>query len=138
VIVVDSNVIAYCWINGDRTALAHRLRKIDPDWHAPVLWRSELRNILTGYGRDGSLDEAQVRAIMAAAEAALAGREHYVPSERVFAMTEASRLSAYDAEFVVLAEILGAPLVTEDKSVLAAFTHALTIEDATESQRCSK
>ena len=51
-IVVDSNVIAYCWINGERTALAHRLRRLDPDWHAPVLWRSELRNILTGYRRD--------------------------------------------------------------------------------------
>jgi len=56
-IVVDSNVIAYCWIHGERTALAHRLRRLDSDWHAPVLWRSELRNILTGYRRDGSLDE---------------------------------------------------------------------------------
>jgi predicted nucleic acid-binding protein len=133
VIVVDSNVIAYCWINGDRTALAHRLRKLDPDWHAPVLWRSELRNILAGYRRDGSLDDSQVRQIMVAAEAALAGREHYVPSDRVFAVTRASRLSAYDAEFVLLAEILGAPLVTEDKVVLAAFARALTVEDAVES-----
>jgi predicted nucleic acid-binding protein len=133
VIVVDSNVIAYCWINGDRTALAHRLRKLDPDWHAPVLWRLELRNILAGYRRDGSLDDSQARQIMAAAEAALAGREHYVPSDRVFAVTEASRLSAYDAEFVALAEILGASLVTEDKAVLAAFANAVTVEDAVES-----
>jgi len=132
-IVVDSNVIAYCWIHGDRTALAHRLRKLDPDWHAPVLWRSELRSILAGYRRDGSLDDSQVRQIMVAAEAALAGREHYVPSDRVFAVTGASRLSAYDAEFVLLAEILGAPLVTEDKVVLAAFARALTVEDAVES-----
>ena len=132
-IVVDSSVIAYCWINGDRTALAHRLRKIDPDWHAPVLWRSELRNILTGYRRDESLDESQVRQIMAAAEAALAGREHYVPSDRVFTVAEARRLSAYDAEFVVLAEVLGVPLVTEDQAVLAAFARALTVEDAVES-----
>lgn len=131
-IVVDGNVIAYCWINGDRTALAHRLRRLDPDWHAPVLWRSELRNILTGYRRDGSLDGSQVRDIMAVAEAALAGREHYVPSDRVFTVTEASRLSAYDAEFVVLAEILGAPLVTEDRAILAAFPRALTVEKAVE------
>jgi len=133
-IVVDSNVIAYCWINGARTALAHRLRKIDPEWHAPVLWRSELRNILTGYRRDGSLDNSQVRQIMAAAEAALAGREHYLPSDRVFAVTEASRLSAYDAEFVALAEILGAPLVTEDRAILAAFTRgAMNLESAVQS-----
>jgi len=120
-IVVDSNVIAYCWIHGERTALAHRLRKLDPDWHAPVLWRSELRNILTGYRRDHSLSEAQVRQIMAAAEAALAGCEHHLPSERVFAVTEASQLSAYDSEFVALAVILGVQLVTEDRAILMGF-----------------
>lgn len=120
-IVVDSNVIAYCWIRGERTAMAHRLRLLQPEWHAPVLWRSELRSILTGYRRDGSLDATHARRIMAAAEAGLAGREHHLPSERVFQVTEASRLSAYDAEFVALAEILGVDLVTEDRAVLTAY-----------------
>ena len=133
-IVVDSNVIAYCWINGERTALAHRLRRLDPEWHAPVLWRSELRNILAGYRRDGSLDERQVRQVMTAAEAGLAGREHHLPSERVFQVTEASRLSAYDAEFVALAEILGVTLVTEDRAILGAFPgRAINVEAAVES-----
>jgi predicted nucleic acid-binding protein len=130
-IVVDSNVIAYCWIHGEYTALAHRLRRLDPDWHAPVLWRSELRNILTGYRRDGSLECGQVRQIMATAEAGLTGREHHVPSERVFQVTERSRLSAYDAEFVALAEILDARLVTEDQAILASFPqHASSLQDA--------
>jgi len=117
-IVVDSNVIAYCWIRGEQTALAHRLRRLDQDWRAPLLWRSELRNILTGYRRDGSLTEAQVRQIIAAAEAGFTGREHHLPSERVFGVTERYPLSAYDAEFVALAEILGVPLVTEDRAIL--------------------
>jgi predicted nucleic acid-binding protein len=130
-IVVDSNVIAYCWIHGERTSLAHRLRRLDPDWHAPVLWRSELRNILIGYRRDGSLADAQVRQIMAAAEAGFAGREHHLPSDRVFAVTGRHRLSAYDAEFVALAEILGVPLVTEDRAILKCWPdHALTLEAA--------
>jgi predicted nucleic acid-binding protein len=133
-IVVDSNVIAYCWIHGERTALAHRLRRLDADWHAPVLWRSELRNILTGYRRDGSLDISQVRQIMAAAEAGLAGHEHYLPSDRVFQVTEPSRLSAYDSELVALAEILNVPLVTEDRAILAAFPQrAINVEAAAES-----
>jgi len=51
VIVVDSNVIAYCWLNGPLTEAAQRVRTKDADWHAPVLWRSELRSILTGYFR---------------------------------------------------------------------------------------
>ena len=120
-IVVDSNVIAYCWIHGDRTALAHELRRNDPEWHAPVLWRSELRNILTGYRRDGSLTGEEARRIMAAAGFGLAGREHHLPSDRVFDVAERSRLSAYDGEFVALAEILGVRLVTEDRAILSAF-----------------
>jgi len=130
-IVVDSNVIAYCWIHGERTALAHRLRSRDADWHAPVLWRSELRNILTGYRRDGSLDDSHVRRIMIAAEASLAGREHHLPSDRVFRVTEQSRLSAYDSEFVALAEILDVPLVTEDRAILVAVPErAINVEGA--------
>ena len=130
-IVVDSNVIAYCWIRGERTALAHRLRRLDADWHAPVLWRSELRNILTGYRRDSSLAEEQVRRIMAAAEAGFVGREHHLPSDRVFTVTERYRLSAYDAEFVALAEILGVPLVTEDRAILKCWPdRALSLQAA--------
>jgi hypothetical protein len=70
---------------------------------------------------------------MAAAATALAGREHHLPSDRVFAVTGASRLSAYDAEFVALAEILGAPLVTEDRAILRAFPRiAASLEAAIE------
>jgi predicted nucleic acid-binding protein len=119
-IVVDTNVVAYCWLQGERTTLAHRLRRMDADWHVPVLWRSEFRNVLAGYLGDGSLDGAQARQVMAVAESAFAGREHYVPSERVFDVVEQTRLSAYDAEFAALAEILGATLVTEDRAILAA------------------
>jgi predicted nucleic acid-binding protein len=97
------------------------VRRLDPIWHAPVLWRSELRNILNGYRRDQSLTSDQARKVMAAAEASMAGREHHLPSERVFDVTERTRLSAYDCEFVALAVALGVRLVTEDRAVLAAF-----------------
>jgi predicted nucleic acid-binding protein len=120
VIVVDTNVIAYCWLHGERTALAHRLRQLDADWHAPVLWRSEFRNVLAGYRREGSLDAAQLRQIMAAAESMFAGREHHLPSDRVFDLVEQTRMSAYDAEFAALAEILDVTLVTEDRAILEA------------------
>lgn len=128
-IVVDSNVVAYCWVNGPLTALAQRVRVKDPDWHAPILWRSEMRSILTGYLRDGSLTGPQVVRIMEAAEDALAGREHLVPSAPVLETAGKSRLSAYDCEFVALASVLSVPLVTADKAILKAFPdRALTIE----------
>jgi len=121
VIVVDSNVIAYCWLNSPMTGLAQRVRVKDPDWHVPVLWRSEMRSILAGYLRDGSLSAADTRRVMRQAEEALAGSEHLVSSDAVLKMIEATRLSAYDAEFVALAEELSVSLVTEDRAVLKAF-----------------
>jgi len=129
VIVVDSNVIAYCWVNGPLTRLAQRVRVKDPDWHVPILWRSEMRSILTGYLRDGSLTETQITSIMGETEGALTGSEHLVPSSRVFGVAGRSRLSAYDSEFVALASVLSVPLVTADKAVLKAFPeNALTME----------
>lgn len=128
-IVVDSNVVAYYWINGPLTATARQVWKKDADWHVPLLWRSELRSILTGYLRDGTLDATQIAQVMAAAEATFADREHLVSSEKVFAIVGESKLSAYDAEFVALAEVLAVPLVTADKAVLRAFPdRALTME----------
>jgi predicted nucleic acid-binding protein len=129
VIVVDSNVIAYCWANGPLTRLAQSVRAKDADWHAPILWRSEMRNILTGYLRDRSLSGGQVARIMAAAEEALAGHEHLIPSDRIFGLARETRLSLYDCEFVALATVLSVPLVTADKAVLKAFPkQALTME----------
>ncbi|MGH8655004.1 MAG: type II toxin-antitoxin system VapC family toxin [Gammaproteobacteria bacterium] len=134
-IVVDSNVIAYCWVNGRLTALAQSMRVKDPEWHVPILWRSEMRSILTGYLRDGSLTGAQITRIMEAAEGALAASEHLVPSASVFEIAGKSRLSAYDCEFVVLASVLAVPLVTADKAVLRAFPEqALTMEAFLEAQ----
>ena len=47
-ILVDSNVLAYLYLPGDRPAETEALLDQDPDWAAPVLWRSEFRNILAG------------------------------------------------------------------------------------------
>ena len=47
-IVVDKNVVAYLYLPGEYTEAAEALLEHDSDWAAPVLWRSELRNILAG------------------------------------------------------------------------------------------
>ena len=120
-IVVDSNVIAYHWINGPLNEAAQQVWRKDPDWHVPFLWRSEMRSILTGYLRDGSLNARQIAQVMTAAETALSGREHLASSEMVFRIAGETSLSAYDAEFVALAEALAVPLVTADKIVLKEF-----------------
>lgn len=120
-IVVDTNVIAYCWIRGDRTALAQRVRLRDRDWHVPILWRSELRSVLAQHLRRATLALEDASAVMVATESALAGREHLVVSEGVLELAARTGLSAYDCEFVVLAQALGVRLVTEDRALLKAF-----------------
>ena len=120
-IVVDTNVIAYCWVRGDRTALAQRVRLLDPDWHVPILWRSELRNVLALHVRRGTLPVEDAFAVMTATEGAMAGREHLVSSEAVLELAARTGLSAYDCEFVALAQALVVPLVTEDGAVRKAF-----------------
>lgn len=120
-IVVDTNVVAYFWLPGEHTAMAERLRTADPEWTAPLLWRSELRSVLVGWMRRGHLDMPTAAEIAAAAEAQMAGREFAVSSARVLERAAASGCSAYDCEFVVLAEELDVALVTTDRQVLSAF-----------------
>ena len=128
-IVVDSNVIAYCWIRSERAEIAQRVRLRDPAWHVPILWRSEVRNALAGYLSRGTMEIDDAAAIMTAAENALAGCEHVVASGSVLELAARTRLSAYDCEFVALALSLRVPLLTEDKAVLKAVPEvALTME----------
>jgi predicted nucleic acid-binding protein len=129
VIVVDTNVIHYFWVSGQNTELAHGVRRRDPHWHAPFLWRSEMRNILAAYLRRGLLTRAQVDGILRASQHALADSSHHVSDASVLDVVESSTLTAYDAEFVALAQGLSVPLVTADKAVLKAFPErALTMQ----------
>ena len=120
-IVVDTNVIAYLWLPGSRTTAAERLLRNDPDWNAPLLWRSEFRNVLAGCLRRGDLKLETALQIMGEAEGQMRGREFSVPSAQVLARVEESACSAYDCEFVVLAQELGVPLVTSDEKLLKSF-----------------
>jgi len=120
-IVVDSNVLAYLYLPGEYTAAAEALMEHDPDWAAPVLWRSEFRNILAGYMRRGKLSFEQAHALQSEAEDLLGGAEYEVESRSVLELVGNSECSAYDCEFVALAMKLGTKLVTMDGKVLRSF-----------------
>jgi predicted nucleic acid-binding protein len=120
-IVVDTNVIAYLWLPGESTAAAERLLKKDPDWNAPLLWRSEFRNVLAGCLRRGDLVLETALQIVDEAERQMSGGEFAVPSAQVLARVAQSDCSAYDCEFVVLAEELGLSLVTSDEKLVRSF-----------------
>jgi predicted nucleic acid-binding protein len=129
-IVVDSNILAYLYLPGEFTEAAEALLESDPDWAAPVLWRSEFRNILTGYMRRGSLSFDQALAIQEEAESLLAGAEYEVDSRSVMMLVKDSDCSAYDCEFVALARQLGTSLVTMDSKLLRGFPEIARALDA--------
>ncbi len=120
-IVVDANLVAYYTVPGARTAVAERVRTRDSEWCAPFLLRSELRNVLAGLVRRRELGLDLATEMMAAVEDLLREREFDVPSNRVLDRAAFSGCTAYDCEYVVLAEELGVPLVTSDRQVLRAF-----------------
>jgi predicted nucleic acid-binding protein len=120
-IVVDSNVVAYLYLPGEHTAAAEALLEAHVDWAAPVLWRSEFRNILAGYLLRGDLTFKQAVSIQAEAEHLLAAGEFEVESSAVLALVRDSDCSAYDCEFIALADKLDTTLVTMDKKLLKAF-----------------
>ena len=120
-IVVDSNIVAYLYLPGDYTEKAEVLLDHDSDWAAPLLWRSEFRNILAGYMRRKTLTFEAARDLQLEAESLLAGAEHEVDSRQVLELVRDSDCSAYDCEFVALAMTLGVKLVTMDAKLLKAF-----------------
>ena len=120
-IVVDTNVIAYLWLPGASTTHSEALLRRDAEWAAPLLWRSGFRNVLATLLRRRETGlEASVR-IAERAESQMRGREFAVGAAEVLERVARSRCSAYDCEFVVLAEELDVPLVTTDRRVLAEF-----------------
>ena len=79
-IVVDSNILAYLYLPGEFTEAAEALLEREPEWAAPLLWRSEFRNILAGYLRRGLLSFEHACSLQAEAEALMDGFEFEVPS----------------------------------------------------------
>lgn len=120
-IVADTNLLAYLLLPGERTAAAEAVWTADPEWHAPVLWRSELRSVLTVQMRRSDLEPADAVAVAREARRLLDGREHRVDGHHVLRLASGTEASAYDCEFAALAEALSAPLVTADRGLAAAF-----------------
>jgi predicted nucleic acid-binding protein len=120
-IVVDSNVLAYLYLPGEYTSAAEALLEEGSDWAAPILWRSEFRNILAGYMRRKALSFEQANSLQREAESLLEGAEFEVESSAVLELVRDSDCSAYDCEFIALAMKLDTKLVTMDKKLLRAF-----------------
>ena len=128
-IVVDTNAVAYLLLGGEKTPEARLAFRKDPAWAAPLLWRSEFRNVLAVYLRRRRLGLMDALEVMREAEALFRGAEYSVESGQVLKLVSASGCSAYDCEFVALAQQLGVPLLTSDAEILRQFPQtAISLE----------
>jgi len=120
-IVADTNTIAYLYLPTAQTDDVVSLLHKDPHWVAPLLWRSEFRNILALYLRKDIIDLSTAIAMQSQAEQQLAENEYTVNSMDVLALASESGCSAYDCEFVSLAKSLSLKLITGDKKLVQLF-----------------
>lgn len=120
-IVVDTNIISYFYLNSDYSEIAEQTFKKDHIWSAPLLWRSEFRNVLTFYIRKKIITLPEAIEIFEYAEELLKENEYEINSMQVLRLSHSSGCSAYDCEFVNLAKDLNVLLVTQDKKVLHNF-----------------
>lgn len=117
-IVVDTNVMVFLLTGAGPGERAQKLLAEDPEWSAPSLLRSELRNVVLGLVRRGRMEMADALRICQDAEVILGDRVSSLPDGAVLSAAAEAGLTAYDAEFVALARALGVPLVTADTAIL--------------------
>ena len=120
-IVVDTNIISYFYLHSRYSFLAEQVFKKDSVWSAPLLWRSEFRNVLTFYMKKNIITLSVAISSFEFAEALLKEHEYEVNALQILSLSQSSTCSAYDCEFVTVAKELGLTLVTEDKKVLQSF-----------------
>jgi predicted nucleic acid-binding protein len=121
VIVVDVNVLAYLMIPGRFTSSAEALLEADSSWAAPRLWRSELRNILGTYVRSRQIELVDALELFQRAADVIDQEEYEVDTPAVLRLCETSKCSAYDCEYVALADFLNVDLITADRNLVKAF-----------------
>jgi predicted nucleic acid-binding protein len=118
------------YLESERSPLAEKALIKHPHWAAPLLWRSEMRSVLALYIRRKFIALEDAVRIMDEAMTLMSNSEYEVASSRVLSLVSRSDCSAYDCEFVALAQDLGVPLVTVDKQILDQFPdNAVSLEE---------
>ena len=107
--------------------IAARLFVGNETLHAPHLLDIEVAHVLRRYSLSGELDpERGAAAIQDLADMPLQRCPHGPLLERIWEIR--SRLTAYEAAYVALAEALDAPLLTRDRKLASSAGHGAVIE----------
>ncbi len=129
-IIADTNIISYLLLPTSYTDLVESLYEIDPDWSAPILWKSEFRNVMALYLRKKIITLEKAMQLQDTAESIIIQNEYDVSSSQVLSFIDKSNCSSYDCEFIALAHHFDTKLVTQDKKILKEFpSTAISVSD---------
>jgi predicted nucleic acid-binding protein len=120
-IVVDTNIIVYLMIEGEKTEMSQRTFRQDSSWAVPALWRHEFLNVLATLVRHGGVEIDEAVNIWQNTTHLLTPGERGVDMPKALRLASQHNISAYDAQFVALAMELNVPYVTEDQEMLKSF-----------------
>ena len=123
-------MLARLVLPGEDAYLPEQVLRRDPEWVAPALVHSELRNVLATWIRLGRITREEGNGAASRAERLMDGREVAVSTPEVLELAERSGCTAYDCEFVAVARELDAMLVTSDRQVLSAFPETAVSPEA--------
>jgi predicted nucleic acid-binding protein len=128
VIVLDASaVIEVLLLTATGAPVAERLLTAESSLHAPHLLDVEVAQVLRRFVARGKLTpERAGKALEDLAGLPLERYPHEILLRRIWALRE--NLTAYDAAYVALAEILGATLLTCDARILRAPGHFAHVE----------
>lgn len=126
-LVVDSSVIVEAFATTDPPLHLIEHLVADGDLHAPHLIDTEVLGVLRRMTLHKTIGTERAElALTDFKSLALARYPHQPLGDRVWALRH--NLSAYDATFVALAEVLDVPLVTCDARLASASGHAAQID----------
>ncbi len=120
-IVVDTNVIVYLMVEGEKTGIAQLTYQQDSIWAVPSLWRHEFLNVLATLVRQDGIMVGDAIDIWQRSTRLFTPGECDVDMIRALRVASQHNISAYDAQYVALAMELGVPYVTEDQQLLKTF-----------------
>ena len=116
-IVMDVNIIAYLLLVGEKTSLAQEVYALDSDWLVPELWSHEFLNVLATNVKFGGITLDQANLAWENGRFFLGDNVQPIDPKRALALAVEKQISAYDAQYVALAQSLGCELLTEDSKL---------------------
>jgi predicted nucleic acid-binding protein len=120
-IVADTNMLVAIWVQGDFSKTSLSILNREREWIAPILWRSEFRSALRKYLKANIIDSNNANRMMSEALNLMQSREFTVDSYSVIELIATTTVSAYDAEYIALAQETESRLVTFDRKLINLF-----------------